>query len=523
MTAEDRPLPATGESTPSVGDPAGGPAASPLLPADDAGVARGVFVSATSQVGVQVLHMALNVVSSLLVIRYLPPSTYGDYVLVLVLMTALNLMCDFGLNRFAVKEVSVEPGTETEVVGTVVVLRLLLAAAAAVLIQLLMLALGKSAEVHTAAAVASLTFVGSALLSVTIAFHVRLQQQFEALTLLVGELVETSLVVWLVTHGGTVSQLFGAVAVGSGAAALAAIVLVRSRLSLHVRFARRRVAPLLRGAVPLAAANLAGIILLRIDVVVLAMLRTSREVGLYGAAMAPIEYLGIAGLVLVTVFLPLLGRYHSTDRPRFQSVYRLGTESLLVFVLPLAVVVALLAEPAVTLVYSSKYAGAVTPLRLLSFGLIVGSYCAWQATVLLSVGKQRLIFYLNSTMVFVGLGLQFVFVPWMGATGAALGAVLVGSFTAFVGWLLIHRIAGVTVNAGRVLRVAVAAAVIGAVALGLHAAGLGLWAATALGAAAYVPALYLLNVAPRHLLSVLTKESEPAVTAGVVNTEGAVA
>lgn len=516
LTTETESLRATGGLDPSVEQPT-----SSLLPDDDAGVARGVFVSATSQVGSQVVHMALNVVSSLLVIRYLPPSTYGDFVLVMVLMTVIGLMCDFGLNKFGIREVSIDAAAETEVVGTVVVVRLVLAAVAAVLIQVLLFALGRSAEVHTAAAVASITFVAGALLSVTMAFNVRLQQHFEAFTILFGELVETSIVIWLVTHHGSLTELFAATAVGTSLAALLAIVLVRRRLSLHTHFARARVAPLLRGAVPLAAANMVGIVLIKLDIVMLAILRSSREVGLYGAAFAPIEYLAVAGLVLVTVFLPLLGRYSATDRGRFQAVYRLGTESLFVFVLPIAVIVAFLARPAVGLAYSSKYSGAVTPLRLLGLGLVVGSLCAWYATVLLAVGKQRLILRLNATMLLVAVGVQLIFVPWLGATGAALGAVLVGLLTACGGWLLVRRITEVTVNGSRVLRVAAASGVIALVAGGLHFAGVGLWAATGLGALAYVPALFVLRVAPRDLLSVLTKHTEPAVGTAAVSTQGA--
>ncbi len=213
--------------------------ASSLLPADDKGVARGVVVSATSQVGSMVVHMALNIVSSLVIIRYLAPPNYGDYVLVLTLMTMIGLLSDFGLNKLGIREVAVDGTGEAEVVGTVIALRLGLAMVAAVVIQLVLFALGRSAEVHTAAAIASITFAANALLSVTIAFNVRLQQHVEAFTILFGELVETSLILWVVLAGGTLTELFAATAFGTALAALIAIFLAHRRLSLRARFTPR--------------------------------------------------------------------------------------------------------------------------------------------------------------------------------------------------------------------------------------------------------------------------------------------
>ncbi len=462
-----------------------------------------------------VVHMALNIVSSLVIIRYLAPPNYGDYVLVLTLMTMIGLLSDFGLSKLGIREVAVDGDGEAEVVGTVIALRLGLAMVAAIVIQLVLFALGRSAEVHTAAAIASITFAANVLLSVTIAFNVRLQQHVEAFTILFGELVETSLILWVVLAGGTLTELFAATVFGTALAALIAIFLAHRRLSLRARFTRARVAPLLRGALPLAAASMIGIVLVKLDSFMLAILRSRREVGLYGAAYAPIEYLGLAALALITVLLPLLGRYAATDKSRFLAVYRLGTEALLAFVLPIAVIVAFLAPAAVTLVYSDRYAGAATPMRLLAVGLVMMTFCAWYATVLLAVGKEQLILRYNTIMLCVGLCADVLLISLLGATGAALGTILVGAVTACWAWTLVRRFTHVSINRTRVLRVAAANGVIALIASSLLFVGVGVWIAVGIGALAYLPALMLLRVAPRDLVSVLTAHADNSVsTAG---------
>jgi O-antigen/teichoic acid export membrane protein len=479
-----------------------------ILPSDDHGVARGVVVSASSQVGVQVVHMVLNVVSSLVIIRYLPPETYGDYVLVMTMMTVIGLLADFGLNKLGVRDVAADGTGEDQVVGTIIGLRLLLAAIAAVLFQVVLSVLGRSAEVHLAAALASLTFVASAILSITISFEARLQQHISAFTLLVGELVETSLVVWLVRHDGTIAQLYGAVAIGMGAAALVAIVFYRRRIALRPRFATARVKPLIKGALPIASASLVGILLVKLDALVLVVLRPTDEVGLYGAAYAPIEYLAVAAVVLANVLLPVLSHYHVTDRGRFLAAYRLGAEALAALVVPMAVAIACLARPAVELVYSSRYEGAIVPMQLLGAALVTISFCAWFAIVLLAVGEERRIFRYNGVMLGIGLLIQPPVIAWLGVTGAAIGVATIGLLTASWAAHLVQHTTGATLRVSRLVRIAVANGVLALIILGLSHLGLDIWLAALVGAVAYLPLLLLLGVAPRDLASLLAERDE---------------
>ncbi len=376
------------------------------------------------------------------------------------------------------------------------------------LFQLVLLGLGRSTEVHTAAALASLAFLAGALMSVTISFEVRLQQHIPAFTVLLGELVETCLVIWLVTHQGSLTELYGAVALGMGVAAVVAVLLARRRIALRPRFDASRVSPLVRGALPLALASLVGIALLKLDTLILVLLRSRHEVGLYGAAYAPVEYLAVAAVVLANVMLPLLAHYHVSDRARFLAVYRLGTEVLVAFVLPIGILVAFLAEPAIRLVYTDRYQGAVTPMQLLASGLVVISLSAWFAIVLLAVGKQHLIVRYTAAMLGLAVLIQPILISWQGATGAALGVAVVGLLTAAWAGRIVRRVTDATLDGSRLARVVAASAVLGVVALGLYGADVNVWIAGACGAVVYLPALLLFGVAPRDLTSLLSVRSE---------------
>ncbi len=57
---------------------------------------------------------------------------------------------------------------------------------------------------------------------------------------------------------------------------------------------------------------------LRMDLIMIELLTDDRtELGVYGAAQQPLEYLIIAGSIITTLSLPLMSRYYGKDPERY--------------------------------------------------------------------------------------------------------------------------------------------------------------------------------------------------------------
>src|SRR5205823_350441 len=149
---------------------------------------------------------------------------------------------------------------------------------------LILLALGRSAEVQVAGAVASILLIVNSGLAVAMAFHVRVRQHLEAFALLVGEALETAIVLMLVVHGAPLVQLVAAPVVGGVVALSVALLLARHRFGVRLSFDRTRLRHLAIEAAPVALAGIVGIAIVRLDSVMLAALRPSSDLGIYGAA-----------------------------------------------------------------------------------------------------------------------------------------------------------------------------------------------------------------------------------------------
>jgi O-antigen/teichoic acid export membrane protein len=440
---------------------------------EDSTVARGVLVSTSSQLAAKVLHLALNVISTLAIVRYLGPDAYGSYILVLTLTLLVGLFADFGLPQLAVREVSGGVAGEQEIVGTVAVMRLALAVVSMAIPQLVLLAMHQPAEVHLAAAVASLLYLGDAILaSVLVVFHVRIKQQYEALVRISMEILETALVLILIAAGASLPWLFAPPVIGAALGAGLAFALATKRFQLRMRFDRHLVRRLVVEAIPIGPALLIGVLYLKLDAVVLAAMRPPRDVGLYGSANQPIEYFFLASAVLINVIFPLLATAHGRlDHDRFVALYRRGTEVLVVVTLIVPVMLLFIASPMVALVYGPAYADAAGPLQILAVALVLMTVNAWQSLVLLSGGLQRVTLRYNIIALVIALVLCVGCVAALGMMGAALATLGTAVYVLYASTSAVRKGLQARLDPFRLVRIMIAAALTAGVLLGLDALG----------------------------------------------------
>jgi O-antigen/teichoic acid export membrane protein len=424
------------------------------------GLTGKVVVSTTAQLAARVMHLVLNVVSTLAIVRYLAPSAYGGYVLVLTVTGMIGLVSDFGLPKIAVREISGSGADEGEIVGTIIGLRMALAVAGIAMTQVVLLLMGQPTRVLVAAGVASALLLSEAVFAaVVVCFQVRLVQQLEALLRTGAEVLETAAILALIAAHAGLAWLFVPPAAGSALGALVAYVLARHRFGARPAFAGRHVRMLMREALPVAPALLIGVLYRKLDGLSLAALRPSRDVGLYGSVAQPVEYYFLTTALFINVVFPLLSRaYGREDRVRFRDLYRRGAEILVIATLVVPVALPFVAQPLIRQVYGGEYTGAAAALELLSVAMVLSVVAVWQAMVLLVSGHQRVTLRYNVTALLVTLVLCVALVGRFGLVGAGVAAVGTAAFVVVVSTVAVRRYLDVRLDAGRLARVVAAGA-----------------------------------------------------------------
>jgi O-antigen/teichoic acid export membrane protein len=255
-------------------------------------------------------------------------------------------------------------------------------------------------------------------------FQARLVMQYDALVTVLVQALDTVLILWLISQHANLVSLLAAPVFSGALGALLTLAIARRRFRLRLGFELARVFDLLKEAWPVGLTVLLAVVYLKADSVLLGVLAHPEDVGVYGAAYKPIEYLILASSVLINPVFPLLARWQGVDTRRFTLVFQRATTALLAFLLPVPVVLALIADPLVQLLYSAEFAGAATPLRLLAIAMVFVTFAVWQDFTLLSVGRQRFTLAYGAVGVALNIALNVLIIPRAGAIGAASVAVL---------------------------------------------------------------------------------------------------
>lgn len=463
-------------------------------PAPETNVTRSVAVSTSTQLVARGFDVLVNVTVSLALVRHLGPRGYGDFVVVVTVAGLTGLLAEFGLPKLAVREVSRDPSTAGEVIGTVTVIRLALAVVAAGIAQLVLLALDASTEVRVATLVAGILAASEALMSTVVVFHVSLKQQYEAVVRLAANVVKLALVLALVGAGAGIVALVAAPSATAFVAVLLAHRIAVRRFGLRLRFDRRRVVSLLREAAPIAPAMMIGVLYLKLDALMVGLLGTRHDVGVYGAAYQPIEYVFLGSAVIIGVLFPLLARAQGRDDDQFTRVYRRGVEMLVAAMLPVAVVLTFSARPLTEAAFESRFAGSAGPMMVLAWALVLMTLNGWQGFTLLAAGQQRVNLVYLSGAVAANVALDVFLVPALGPIGAAWGTLISAGLLVGASTWAVRRFTEATVAPSGIARVLAANAVTALVVAGALAVGAAWWAAAAFALAVYPVSLVLTRV-----------------------------
>ena len=218
------------------------------------------------------------------------------------------------------------------------------------------------------------------------------------------------------------------------------IFLVYGKVALAPSFRTSRWRPLLRDVVPYALATAAGLLYFRVAVVLMSLISTDRETGLYSAAFRIVEVLMVVPQLAVGVLLPILARAASDDHDRLAYGVDRAFRATAVFGAGLAVVLAIGAPFAIAVVAGPDFADAADMLRVQALGLGVALVTSVFTYALLSLRLHRELLFANGIALAVSIALTLVLGRAWGGMGAAT-AVVAAELCLAAGavWLLVRK------------------------------------------------------------------------------------
>jgi O-antigen/teichoic acid export membrane protein len=370
----------------------------------------------------EIYGISVNLVTVAILSRYLPLQVFGDYGFILAVSMTFMVLTDMGAGPIAIREIARDLQSAEKVFAATVILRCLLSALTFLAIVGMVRMTSDSPAVLEATYISAIAVVVFFLGDVPpIVFMAYERMQFNAIVKVAAETVYLAGIAAVALLDFGLNGVFLA-SLASYAARLAIglLILKRSFFSPRLTWDPALLRWLFLEALPIGANRLLRKVSFRVDTILLQILRTREEVGIFH---------GIYRLVLMVLFVPrmitdalfpLFARYSEGSSAAMALSLEKSMKFLLILVLPLMLVVFVCAEGIVVLVLGKNFAssGGLLQLFCLVWGMSFFSVLCNKA--LNAANHQRLATIATAYCVAVNIVLDLALIPPFGYTGAAV-------------------------------------------------------------------------------------------------------
>jgi len=454
--------------------------------------------------GARVTYMAASGLLTVVLTRFLLTNEqYGLLGAAVAVLGVAQLFGDLGIAKSAAKYVTeyreTDPGQAPHVLRAALVYRL---AAAGVVAGVFLAFGGPIASLVGQPEIGPLLALGAGYIVVhslftfsQVVFQGYNRVTYSALVQATGAASRLLLAVaGVVLVGGAVGAMAGYVA-GYGLAAALGVGLLYAKCYRGVEATDEPepglVRRMLRYSVPLTATRGANVLDKRVDTILVGYFMTPVAVGYYYLAKQIVGFVQTPAASLGFTLSPTYGEEKANgDTDRAARLYETALEHTLLFYVPAAAGIVLVAEPAIRLVFGESYVGAAPVLQVFSGYVVLQAVAFITSDALDFLGRARSRAYAKGLTSVGNFLLNLVLIPAYGVAGAAAATVVTfAAYTAVNVWVIHNEL---SLSLGRLVRhlaatVGVAAAMSVAVALVLTTTtgALAVVAAVALGVAVW--------------------------------------
>jgi O-antigen/teichoic acid export membrane protein len=355
--------------------------------------------------------------------RRLGVDGFGEVGFAAAVMAYGVVSTDLGLITVGTRSVARDRSAAGELVGSVLPLRLLLGFIAAAVMVLIAVVLPKPASVKWLLVLYSLAVIAQSTL-VEWVFIGSEQMGFVSVSRVVTNCAYFALSLVLVRDSGAILFVPVAFTIATLLGVLVLFASYRPRFGRpRLRFGRVRWRELIKSAWPIGAASLLTQLHVNLGLVLLGLIATFQQTGIYNSAFRLVFFLMTLDRVFYTVFFPVVSRFVKDHPDRLPELVGTAARIILALSIPFCVGTGILARPVLAAVFSSDYAVAFPVLRVMVWFLPLSMFNSLAGYTLLAAGRERRFLRNTAIGVAVAVVINLVAVPLVGSLGAALALV----------------------------------------------------------------------------------------------------
>lgn len=381
----------------------------------------------------RVVQMILSFLIGIVTTRFLGPSNFGlinygsSYVL---LFTSL---CTLGLNSIIIKELFNYPNKQGEILGSSILLRLLSSLLSIALITIISITIDKG-EQQTVVVVflCSLTLVFQSLDTFNYWFQSRYESNITAVCTLIAYFVTSLFRVILLLINADVYWFAIASAVDTCCLGLLLLYSFKKKSGVTLSFNQSRGKSLLYKSYHFILSGMMVAIYGQTDKLMLKHMMDTEQVGYYSLAVNLNAVWFFVLQAIIDSMYPTILSLYKEDKSKFEKK-NIQLYSIVIYLSTfVAICFMVFGKVIISILYGEEYISAAEPLSIVTWYTIFAYLGVARNAWIVSENKQKYLKYIYLCAVVINIGLNGVFIPIMGAAGAAFASLITQVFTSII-------------------------------------------------------------------------------------------
>jgi O-antigen/teichoic acid export membrane protein len=398
-------------------------------------VKRSIVGNTAFQIGGKVVATGLGLVSVALMTRYLGAEGYGQFIIVLTFLQFFAIAGGFGLPLTMTRMISREGADERRLVSNIFALRLVSGAIIFAAAPLVALAFPYPHAVKIGIAIGAVSFLGLALSETVKGIMQKHMTTWKSsISEMAGRLIMLGGVIAAVSSGFGLLAFVAALAVSNLVQFAMTYVFASKHGPIGLRFERPVWKETIIEAWPIGVSILFNLIYLKGDIVIMSVMRSQAEVGLYGAAYKVLDIVTVIPYIFMGLTLPILTRTWSNgDRTGFLRKLSMSFDFLALIAVPLMFGGIAVASDLMALIAGEDFRASGIFMAILMVGALAVYWQAVYAHSFVAMGRQREFIWIYAANAAFSVVAYLLLIDRLGGVGAALvtavGELLIATLT----------------------------------------------------------------------------------------------
>lgn len=405
-------------------------------------ILRKIIVNTFTQFGSKGISVLLSLLSVSLMTRYLGTDGYGNFTLVFTYLSFFSLIADIGFNTTLVREFSRQKSISLSVKATFLNLKLIFVALSFALALLVLVFSPYSTYLKTAIVIGTVAVALSNMISYgTSILQSKLRLDLVAFVDVITKVVTVIAVIFFVNTGASLYYIIGAVLIGNLIGLITTFYYIRDYLVLRAQIDQKVIQKLFKIAIPLGITSALSLLYFKIDTVLLSVMKSSADVGIYGLAYNVLENILMLWALFMASVFPLLSQFHGQEN--YLKYKDLLKKTLLLLVIISAGFILfgnIFDYPIMRILGGSKFFASMQPFKILLYSVPFFFLNNVFYNVIVTFGRTKYLIPPLLLAVIVNLALNFYAIPRYGYIGASVTTVITEICTSlFYAMIFIHN------------------------------------------------------------------------------------